>query len=201
MTGTDDLEELAQALLAQHRRDGMPEDWATRLPHGFDTQRALATVFDRMGIEAYNGGDLKLAKEALWHNLMLRLQVVRAHPQSRVDIRDFASAQDVLGQVTLSEGQIDVASDLISEALGYREGLSRDDPTDAHAAYLYGLSLWHRAKLERARNDATAERAWITRAKDQLERLNSAIPGIAFVEDGLRHVVTRAGELDRALLP
>ncbi len=197
MTDPDAARAEALSLLDRFRaRDiDTTEFWRANLPAEEACRRALAEAFDRIGVEIFNHDDAAGARDAFWPLFLLRLEIVKAHPDDRADIRDFASAEDLLGQALLALGNLGPAEEMFGEALKYRGGLSRDDASDAHAAYLYGVALWHMARLARAKNDAAAELDWVTQARDHLAQVDAAWPGVSFIVDELAETRQRLAEL------
>lgn len=191
-----DVEHRARALIEDFVAAGRPAaEWIDRLPTDEDTCRALAAAFDRIGVEAYNSDDIDAANDAFWHLFVLRLTVVRKNPDSRDDIRDFASAEDLLGQALLWRGDLESAERLLREASDYRQGLHRDDETDVHAAYLHGIGLWHLSWVEARKRNFDVERSLVERARAQLAPLKAQYPGSVFIESACAEVEARLSEI------
>jgi tetratricopeptide (TPR) repeat protein len=188
---SDQDQRQALALIELFRSANRPRNWAERLPDDEGVCRSLAAAFDPIGIEAYNEGDMTTAYDAFLHLFMLRLKLVKANNESRQDIRDFASAEDLLGRTMLQLGDLETAEQLLGEALSYRQGLYDDDRDDAHAAYLYGLALWHMSWVWKARGDADQELALANQARDHLVKVEERWPGVSFILDALADIDER----------
>ena len=126
---------------------------------------------------------------------LLGLNIVKRHPDDRADIRDFATAEDLFGRVLLEVGNLEPAEQMFAEALKYRCSLFEDEPGDAHAAYLYGIALWHMARLERAKANTASEAEWTRQARDHLIWVNEAWPGSAYITEALSEVEERLGQM------
>ena len=170
------------------------EFWASRLPTESASQASLADAFDRVGVDAFNTGDLTLARNAFFALFLLRLELVKNAPSNRAAIRDFATAEDLLGLVSLEIGNLDVASQMLTEAHTYRRGLHQDQPEDSHAAWLYAIALWHMARLDRARGNAKAEADWLQQAVQQVSGLNERLPGVSMFVEKLEEIRQRQRE-------
>jgi tetratricopeptide (TPR) repeat protein len=181
----------ALALIEAFRSANRPRDWAERLPENEGVCRSLAAAFDPIGSEAYNEGDMTTAYDAFLHLFMLRLKLVKANNESRQDIRDFASAEDLLGRTFLQLGDLETAEQLLGEALSYRQGLYDDDRDDAHAAYLYGLALWHMSGVRKARGEPELELTLANQARDHLVNVDERWPGVSFILDALADINER----------
>ncbi len=128
---TNDANARAIALLEamqRFRAEGHPSSVVDRLPGDEQGLRDLAVVLDKIGIEAYNADGTERAHDAFYLLFLCRLRIVERHPGVRADIRDFASAEDLLGAVMLDVGNIQGAEKLIEESLRYRRSLLDDDP-------------------------------------------------------------------------
>lgn len=195
-----DVEETARSLIQDFVAAGRPAaDWIDRLPTDEATCRALAVAFDRIGIEAYNSDDIDAANDAFWHLFIMRLTVVRKNPGSREDIRDFASAEDLLGQALLWRGDLASAERLLREASDYRQGLHSDDETDVHAAYLHGIGLWHLSWVEARKGNFDVEKSLVARARDQLVPLREQYPGSVYIESACAEVEARLSKIEGGL--
>jgi tetratricopeptide (TPR) repeat protein len=183
----------ALALIEAYRAAGRPRDWSEQLPDDEGVCRPLAAAFDPIGIEAYNKGDMTTAYDAFLHLFMLRLTIVKANNDSRPDIRDFASAEDLLGRTMLQLGDLETAEQLLGEALSYRQGLFEDDRDDAHAAYLYGLALWHMSWVRKARGEHDIELALAKQAREHLTHVDERWPGVSFIVEALADINERLG--------
>jgi tetratricopeptide (TPR) repeat protein len=176
---------LAESLLGEWREargsPGADKFWADRLPRDEGVQQALAGAFDAIGVAAFNDGDAGGARDAFWALFLLRHDIVNRRPTDRAAIRDFATAEDLLGKSLLKLGNPEAANDLLGEALKYRRGLFSDDPADAHAAYLFGVALWRMAELSLAMGRATEELEWARQAREHLTWVDTQWPGISFV--------------------
>jgi hypothetical protein len=181
--------------LALGATESTVEFWQGRLPDDEAHRRGLADAFDRIGVDAFNNGNPAGARNAFWPLFLLRLAIVKEHPGDRAAIRDFASSEDLLGLASLSLGNLAPAEEMLSEALSYRRGLSRDDPSDAHAAYLYGVALSHMSQLARAKGDTMAEADWARQARDHLAEVDAAWPGVSLIADELAAVQSRLAEM------
>ena len=191
-----DLEQTARSLMQDFVAAGRPAaEWIDRLPTDEGTCRALAVAFDRIGVEAYNSDDIDVANDAFWHLFVLRLTLVRENPDSRDDLRDFASAEDLLGQALLWRGDLVSAERLIREASDYRQGLHSDDETDVHAAYLHGIGLWHLSWVEARKRNFDVERSLVERARDQLAPLKEQYPGSVYIESACAEVEARLNQI------
>ena len=191
-----DLEQTARSLMQDFVAAGRPAaEWIDRLPTDEGTCRALAVEFDRIGIEAYNSDNIDVANDAFWHLFVLRLTLVRENPDSRDDLRDFASAEDLLGQALLWRGDLVSAERLFREASDYRQGLHSDDETDVHAAYLHGIGLWHLSWVEARKRNFDVERSLVERARDQLAPLKEQHPGSVYIESAFAEVEARLSEI------
>src|SRR3954470_19787777 len=71
--------------------------WDVELHSDEHEEAELADAFDRHGVELFNGGDPQAALDAFFPNFLLRLKIVQRHPADRDAIRDFASAEDLMG--------------------------------------------------------------------------------------------------------
>ncbi|CAN1721061.1 protein of unknown function [Hyphomicrobium sp. 1Nfss2.1] len=191
-----DLEQTARSLMQDFVAAGRPAaEWIDRLPTDEANCRALAVAFDRIGVEAYNSDDIDVANDAFWHLFVLRLTLVRENPDSRDDLRDFASAEDLLGQAQLWRGDLVSAERLLREASAYRQGLHSDDETDVHAAYLHGIGLWHLSWVEARKRNFDVEKSLVERARDQLAPLKEQYPGSAYIESACAEVEARLSEI------
>jgi tetratricopeptide (TPR) repeat protein len=195
MAVSDAMRQKAGSLLAEYNRQGSAEHarafWNGRFPEGEREQSELAEAFDRIGVDLFNRADTKAALNAFWPNFLLRLEIVTRNPADRGAIRDFASAEDLLGLACVSLGKLETAEEMLSEALNYRRGLFRDDPTDAHAALLYGVALSHMGRLERAKGNGANERDFLGQARDQLVAVDRSWPRVSFIEEELAEVMDR----------
>ncbi len=193
----------ALALLEQLRSQGPQADrlafWNGRLSKDEDRQRAFADAFDRLGVEAFNGGDPRRAQDCFFACFVLRLAIVTRYPTDRAAIRDFASAEDLLGIASLELGNLGPAETMLAEALKYRAGLHRDEPSDAHAACLYGVALWHMATLARAKGDPAGESDWAEQARRHLVEVDRSWPNVSFIRDELSTVEKRLREIANSL--
>jgi tetratricopeptide (TPR) repeat protein len=196
MIDSDALRGEALGLLDLFQVEDAPNSdfWEKRLPTEVDRQRSLAEALDRIGVEAFNDGNTKAARNAFFLLFLLRLALVKREPDSRGALRDFASSEDLLGLATLEMGNLVPAEELLSEALTYRRGLYQDEPTDAHAAYLYGVALWHMARLERAKSSSTRELEWAQQADEHLAKVDASWPGVPFIVHQLAEVRQRLAE-------
>ena len=189
----------ALALLAKFRGPNTPRKdmsfWQENLPQDDASMRKLALAFDAIGVETFNSGDAAKAQDAFWPLFMLRLALVRENQSDREALHDFATAEDLLGLALVELGNIDPATQMLSEALSYRRVLFQDEPEDAHAAYLYGVALWHMAKLERAKHDTSSEYDWLYQARDHLVTVDQTWPDVPFVHATLADVEARVDEL------
>lgn len=190
-----DPEQTARSLIQSFVAAGRPADWPDRLPDDEETCRALADAFNQIGIEAYNADNVEVANDAFWHLFVLRLSLVRKNPSSRADIRDFASAEDLLGQAVLWRGDLVFAERLFREASDYRQQLHRDDETDVHAAYLHGIGLWHLSWIAARKGEPDAERSLVEQAHAQLASLNERYPSVVFIESSCAEVAARLTEI------
>jgi len=170
-------------------------EWIDRLPTDEGTCRALAVAFDRIGVEAYNSDDIDVANDAFWHLFVLRLTLVRKYPDSRDDLRDFASAEDLLGQALLWRGDLISAARLLREASDYRQRLHSDDETDVHASYLHGIGLWHLSWVEARKRNFDVERSLVERARNQLAPLKEQYSGSVYIEIAYAEVEARLSEI------
>ncbi len=193
----EDYERMARSLIQDFGTAGRPAaEWIDRLPTDEGACRALAGAFDRIGIEAYNSDDIDVANDAFWHLFVVRLTLVRKYPDSRDDIRDFASAEDLLGQALLWRGDLESAEKLLRESADYRQRLHSDDETDVHAAYLHGIGLWHLSWVEARKGKFDVERLLVEQARDQLTRLNEQYPGSVYIERDCAEVEARLREIE-----
>jgi|1186.fasta_scaffold262890_1 tetratricopeptide (TPR) repeat protein len=163
--------------------------WDVELPDDEHEQAELAEAFDRHGVELLNRGDAQRALDAFWPNFLLRLSIVRRHPADRGAIRDFASAEDLMGVACIALGKLDIAEKMLSESLTYRRGLFQDDPSDAHAAFLYGAALSHMGRLEHAKGSVAPALAYFSQARDHLFEVDRRWSGVSFIEMELAEVV------------
>jgi hypothetical protein len=140
---TDTAKSQALALLTKFRASDTQRRnmsfWQENLPQDEMSMRDLAQAFDAIGVETFNSGDAAKAQDALWPLFMLRLAIVRENQNDREALADLATAEDLLGLALVELGNIDPATQMLSEALSYRRGLFQDEPEDAPAAYLYGV--------------------------------------------------------------
>lgn len=170
------------------RSSGRPSDIVDQLPTDEAALRSAAEALDRIGVQAFNTGMVERAHDAFYLLFVCRLRIVERHPDVRPDIRDFASAEDLLGTVMIDVGNIEAADKLLSEALKYRRSLLQDDPDDAHANYLYGLSLWRMACLCLAKVDLAGEVDFVREASTHMAMVDAKWPGSHFIK-GLRRDV------------
>jgi tetratricopeptide (TPR) repeat protein len=96
-----------------------------------------------------------------------------------------------MGLACIALKKFNTADEMLSEALTYRRGLFEDDPSDAHAAMLYGVALSHMGQLEQAKGNADKARAYMTDARDHLVEVDRVWPGISFIEIELAEAVDR----------
>lgn len=192
----------AASLVREFRQVNRGDDpmtfWEDRLPKEPSAQSELAEAFDRAGVALFNEGKVEDAMDAFWPNFLLRLEIVKRQPADRGAIRDFASAEDLIGLACLELGKITIAEQMLSESLSYRRGLFNDEPTDAHAAYLYGVALNHNGRLQRAKGDKHLELETLKLARAHLIAVDKAWPQVSFIEDELKDVTERLLEV-RAL--
>lgn len=200
MAVSDAMRRKVEALLGAFERREPHQDaqafWQGRLPHDKPEQSELAEAFDRTGVDLFNRGDAQAALGAFWPNFLLRLELVRREPADRGAIRDFASAEDLMGVACLALGRLEPAETMLSEALTYRRGLFRDDPADAHAAYLYGVALNHMGQLARAKGEVALEQDYMRQARDHLVEVDRTWPRVSFIEVELAQVRERLDEID-----
>ncbi len=163
--------------------------WDVELPNDEHEQPELAEAFDRLGVELFNRGDTQDALEAFWPNFLLRLKIVQRHPAERGAIRDFASAEDLMGLAFIALDKLDLAEQMLSEALTYRRGLFEDDPSDAHAAYLYGAALNHMGRLEHAKGNVEPALVYYRQARDHLLEVDRMWSGVSYIEMELAEAV------------
>jgi tetratricopeptide (TPR) repeat protein len=199
MAVSDAMRQRAALLLDEFDRRAPGEDamafWKGRLPAGEREQSELAEAFDRHGVGLFNRGDTQAALNAFWPNFMLRLEIVTRHPSDRGAIRDFASAEDLIGLACIALGKVTTAEEMLSEALIYRRGLFQDDPSDAHAALLYGVALSHMGRLEQAKKDVAKALDYLRRARDHLVDVDKGWPNVSFIEMELAEVVERLNKI------
>jgi hypothetical protein len=190
------------ALIDQFRLRDPAEDamafWEAWLPKGKTDAElgALADAFDRIGVGLFNQDEIERSLDAFWPNFLLRLDLVKRNPGDRGAIRDFASSEDLMGMALIRLGKLGPAEEMLSEALSYRRGLHRDEPSDAHAAMLYGVALGHMGRLERAKGNAVRERSLTVQARDHLVVVDEAWPSVSFIEMELAEVEQRLLEID-----
>src|SRR5262249_14505691 len=91
--------------------------WKDRFPREQDEQSELAGAFEKMGVEHFNRGDAQAALDAFWPNFLPRLEIVSRQPTDRGAIRDFASAEDLIGLACIALGNLATADEMLSEAL------------------------------------------------------------------------------------
>jgi hypothetical protein len=196
---TETAKSQALALLTKFRASETPRRdmsfWQENLPQDEMSMRDLAQAFDAIGVQTFNSGDAAKAQDALWPLFMLRLAIVREDHSDRDALRDLATAEDMLGLALVELGNIDPATRMLSEALSYRRGLFQDDPEDSDSAYLYGVSLWHMAQLERAKHDTSSEYDWLYQARDHLVTVDQTWPDLPFIQTTLAEVEARVEEL------
>lgn len=171
--------------------------WDAWLPKGkTDAELGeLAEAFDRVGVDLFNDDNVQHALDAFWPNFLLRLDLVKRNPQDRGAIRDFASSEDLMGMALIKLGKLNEAEQMLPEALSYRRGLYQDDPTDAHAAMLYGVALGHMGRLERALGNAAEELVFVRQARDHLAKVDATWPDVSFIEMELAEVEERLQEI------
>lgn len=195
MAVSDAMQRRATLLLEEFSRCSPGENsqafWEDRFPADEREQTELAEAFDRHGVALFNGGDTQAGLTAFWPNFLLRLKVVTRHPTDRGAIRDFASAEDLIGIACIALNKLSAAEDMLTEALSYRRGLFQDDPSDAHAATLYGVALSHMGRLEQAKGNDASALTYLTQARDHLVEVNKMWPGVSFIEMELAEVMTR----------
>lgn len=179
------------------RAAGRPSDVLDHMPSDEAVLRAVAQALDTIGVEAYNSNNLERAHDAFYLLFVCRLRIVERHPDAREDIRDFASAEDLLGAVMIDLGNIEAAEKLIPESLRYRHGLHQDDPGDAHASYLYGQSLWRMAALSLAKNDLDGEADLVRQASAHMAEVDATWPGSSYIEGLRREVDDRLAAIGR----
>jgi tetratricopeptide (TPR) repeat protein len=201
MAVSDAVRSTALTLLDQfHLRDpaqNAMDFWELWLPKGKTDAElgSLAEAFDRIGVDLFNNDDVGQALDAFWPNFLLRLDLVKRNPADRGAIRDFASAEDLMGLALIKLDKLQPAEEMLSEALTYRRGLYRDDSSDAHAAMLYGVALGHMGRLERAKGNPAEERAFVQQARDHLADVNRTWSGVSFIEMELADVEERLKEI------
>lgn len=178
---------------------GRQSEMMDQLPTEEAALRSAAESLDRIGVHASNAGLLDRAHDAFFLLFVCRLRIVERHPDVRPDIRDFASAEDLLGTVLIDVGNIEGADKLLSEALKYRQSLLHDDPDDAHANYLYGLSLWRMACLHAAKEDLATEANFVRKASTHMALVDGKWPGSHFIETLKRDVDTRWAAIKQRL--
>lgn len=188
-------EDMARALMQKHVASERPSDCIDRLPTDEATCRPLADAFDKIGIKAFNANDYETAKAAFLHLFLLRLSLVRNNPGSRADIRDFASAQDLLGRAAFEAGNYETAAEMFRESCHYREQLHREDEADVHAAYLYGVGLWHLSWVAAIEKNAEEELSLVQQAHDQLAPLNASFPNNTFIAPEFNDVMKRLNKI------
>jgi hypothetical protein len=180
---------LLSTMQSRFGRTGCPKAFPSKL----NWQRLLIA----MGVDLFNRGEIQAALNAFWPNFLLRLEIVRRHPSDREAIRDFASAEDLIGLACISLQKLATAEEMLSESLRYRRGLFEDDPSDAHAAFLYGVALSHFGRLERAKGDDVSAMTYYRHARDHLIEVDKAWPDVSFVELELADVVERMEAINR----
>jgi tetratricopeptide (TPR) repeat protein len=189
------MQQRATLLLNEFNRCNPGENsqafWEDRFPADEREQIELAEAFDRHGVALFNGGDLQAGLNAFWPNFLLRLKVVTGQPSDRGAIRDFASAEDLIGIACLALNKLSTAEQILTEALTYRRGLFQDDPSDAHAATLYGVALSHMGRLEQAKGSHAQALTYLTQARDHLVEVNKTWPAVSFIEMELAEVMAR----------
>jgi tetratricopeptide (TPR) repeat protein len=190
---SDEMRQRAVSLLEKFARrnssDPIMAFWDVELPNDEHEQAELAEAFDRLGVELFNRGDTQEAVEAFWPNFLLRLKIVQRHPADRGAIRDFASAEDLMGLAFIALDKLDLAEQMLPEALTYRRGLFEDDPSDAHAAYLYGAALNHMGRLEHAKGNVGPALVYYRQARDHLSEVDRTWSGVSFIEMELAEAV------------
>jgi tetratricopeptide (TPR) repeat protein len=170
--------------------------WEDRFPAEESKQAELAEAFDLLGVTLFNRGDAQAALTAFWPNFLLRLKVVARHPTDRGAIRDFASAADLIGVACIALDKLPTAAEMLTEALTYRRGLFQDDPSDVHAATLFGVALSHMGRLEQAKGDVAQASNYFRQARDHLLELDKMWPAVSFIEAELAEVMTRLKTLE-----
>jgi tetratricopeptide (TPR) repeat protein len=195
MAVSDAMQRRATRLLDEFNRCKPGENsqafWEERFPAEEREQTELAEALDRHGVALFNGGDIQAGLNAFWPNFLLRLKVVTRRPTDRGAIRDFASAEDLIGIACIALNKLSTAEEMLTEALNYRRGLFQDEPSDAHAATLYGVALSHMGKLEQAKGNDAPALTYLTRARDHLVEVNKMWPAVSFIELELAEVMTR----------
>lgn len=197
----DGMRQRAVLLLEKFARRNPDEPimafWDLELPNDEHEQAELAEAFDRHGVELFNRGDPQGALDAFWPNFLLRLSIVHRHPADRGAIRDFASAEDLMGLACIALDKLDVAEQMLSEALTYRRGLFQDDPSDAHAAYLYGAALNHMGRLEHAKGNVVPALGYYRQAREHLFEVDRRWSGVSFIEMELAEAVEWLGAIEK----
>jgi tetratricopeptide (TPR) repeat protein len=192
---SDEMRQRANLLLEKFARrnssDPVMAFWDVELPNDEHEEAELAAAFDRLGVELFNRGDTQEALEAFWPNFLLRLKIVKRHPADRGAIRDFASAEDLMGLAFIELDKLDLAEQMLSEALTYRRGLFQDDPSDAHAAYLYGAALNHMGRLEHAKGNVEPAVVYYRQARDHLTEVDRMWSGSSYIEMELAEAMER----------
>ncbi len=173
------------------RAAGRPSDVLDHMPTDEVLLRAAAAALDTIGVEAFNSALIERAHDAFYLLFVCRLRIVERHPDLREDIRDFASAEDLLGAVMIDLGNLEAAEKLLPESLGYRQSLLQDDPDDAHANYLYGLSLWRNSRLAHAKDDRAGEAELVRQAVEHMAMVDERWPGSHFIQTLRRDVDER----------
>jgi uncharacterized RDD family membrane protein YckC len=195
MAVSDAMQRRATLLLDEFNRSKPGENsqafWEDRLPTEEHEQSELAEAFDRHGVALFNRGHTQAALNAFLPNFLLRLKIVTRHPADRGAIRDFASAEDLMGLAFIELNKLSKAEEMLTEALTYRRGLFQDDPSDAHAATLYGVALSHMGRLEQAKGNNAPALTYLTQARDHLVEVNKMWPAVSFIEMELAEVMTR----------
>ena len=195
MAVSDAMRRRATLLLDEFNRCKPGENsqafWEDRFPAGEREQTELAEAFDRHGVALFNGGDIQAGLNAFLPNFLLRLKVVTRRPTDRCAIRDFASAEDLIGIACIALNKLSRAEEMLTEALTYRRGLFQDDPSDAHAATLYGVALSHMGRLEQAKGNDAPAFTYLTQARDHLVKVNKRWPAVSFIEMELAEVMAR----------
>ena len=196
----DGMRQRAALILEKFARRDQREPmafWAVELPDNEREQAQLAEAFDRHGVELFNRGDAQGALDASWPNFLLRLKIVQRQPADRSAIRDFASAEDLMGLACIELDKLDIAEQMLSEALTYRRGLFQDDPSDAHAANLYGAALNHMGRLEHAKGNVAPALAYFSQARDHLLEVDRRWSGVSFIEMELAEAVERLAAIGK----
>jgi tetratricopeptide (TPR) repeat protein len=195
MAVSDAMKRRASLLMDEFDRhqpgENSQEFWEERFPADEREQAELAEAFDRHGVALFNDGNTQAGLNAFWPNFLLRLKLVTRRPADRGAIRDFASAEDLIGVACIELNKLSTAEQMLAEALKYRRGLFQDDPADAHAATLYGVALSHMGRLEQAKSNKASALTYLTQARDQLVEVNKKWPSVSFIEMELEEVTTR----------